>query len=590
MENITAPRISSATTLSSVCETSVPITTGSASRGRPSRRATISARDGSPSRAGSVADISTPTAVPCHASVKRGRDSGSAALRIACHETARKIIETHISASPTSTQVGLDVTSVCADAVDADPLQRQIRAAGGAERRERDRAAAQQRAGAARGRRRRLQRRQPPRGPARPEVGRAQADPHSGALGAPLGLRDRARVLVGVDDLRGDLRPGVALGARARGGAQRRGALRRQRQVAQRLGERRGVAARHEQAVDAVADDVAIAGDVGGDDGRAGREALGQDHAEGLAAQRRCGEHVGALERRALLGVGHAAEHGHAGAVDQQRQRPRTRRRRRSSAAPARGRAAPRTRAAGSAGPCARAPGRRRRSPAARPGARSARGGRAAGGQLDAVRHDPVLAAVEAPAGPGGGFGHRDPHGEPVELAPRAHQVGDGVRQRALRVAVEGADQRRVGRRSACPSRSSARPARARARRRTARRAARAAAWRPPRASRPGSRRRRSTASRSCRPAAPATRARCAAAVARRGAARRCRGRPRRRARARARRARRRAARRPAPRCGAAPRRGTSTSMGRPGRPASGAHAKGAERRLRFGHPHLCRP
>ena len=70
VENMTAPRITSASTLSSVCETSVPITTGSASRGRPSRRATISAREGSPSRAGSVADISTPTAVPCQASAK----------------------------------------------------------------------------------------------------------------------------------------------------------------------------------------------------------------------------------------------------------------------------------------------------------------------------------------------------------------------------------------------------------------------------------------------------------------------------------------------------------------------------------------
>ena len=99
--------------MSSVCETSVPITTGSASRGRPSRRATISARDGSPRRAGSVADISTPTAVPCHASVKRGWNSGSAALRIACQETALKIIEAHISARLTTTHVGLEVTSVC---------------------------------------------------------------------------------------------------------------------------------------------------------------------------------------------------------------------------------------------------------------------------------------------------------------------------------------------------------------------------------------------------------------------------------------------------------------------------------------------
>ena len=70
--NITAPRITSATTFSSVWETSVPSTAGRRSRGRPSRRATISARDGSPSRAGSVADIRTPIVVPCIASAKRG--------------------------------------------------------------------------------------------------------------------------------------------------------------------------------------------------------------------------------------------------------------------------------------------------------------------------------------------------------------------------------------------------------------------------------------------------------------------------------------------------------------------------------------
>ncbi len=111
MVNITAPRITSASTLSSVCETSVPSTTGRYSRGRPSRRATISARDGSPSRAGSVADISTPIVVPCIASVKRGRACGSAARRIACQETARSTIEPHISARPTSTQTGLERTS-----------------------------------------------------------------------------------------------------------------------------------------------------------------------------------------------------------------------------------------------------------------------------------------------------------------------------------------------------------------------------------------------------------------------------------------------------------------------------------------------
>ena len=105
------PRTTSASTLSSVWETSVPTTTGSASRGRPSRRATISAREGSPRRAGSVADISTPTAVPCQASASRGCMAGSAARRIACQEMARKNIETHISARPIRTQLGLEVTS-----------------------------------------------------------------------------------------------------------------------------------------------------------------------------------------------------------------------------------------------------------------------------------------------------------------------------------------------------------------------------------------------------------------------------------------------------------------------------------------------
>ena len=73
---MTAPRIASATMLSSVCETSVPSTTGRFSRGRPVRRATTSARDGSPSRAGSVEDMSTPMNVPCIASESRTRARG----------------------------------------------------------------------------------------------------------------------------------------------------------------------------------------------------------------------------------------------------------------------------------------------------------------------------------------------------------------------------------------------------------------------------------------------------------------------------------------------------------------------------------
>ena len=71
-----------------------------------------------------------------------------------------------------------------------------------------------------------------------------------------------------------------------------------EREVAQRLGERGRVAARDEHAVDAVAHDVAVAGDVGGDDRRAGRERLRQHHAEALAAERRRAQHVGALRAR----------------------------------------------------------------------------------------------------------------------------------------------------------------------------------------------------------------------------------------------------------------------------------------------------
>ena len=80
-ENMTAPRMMSATMLSTVWDTTVPSTTGRFSRGRPVRRATTSARDGSPSRAGSVEDMSTPMNVPCIASDRRTLARGSAALQ-----------------------------------------------------------------------------------------------------------------------------------------------------------------------------------------------------------------------------------------------------------------------------------------------------------------------------------------------------------------------------------------------------------------------------------------------------------------------------------------------------------------------------
>ena len=110
VENITTPSSASAATLSSVWDTIVPTTVGRFSRGRPVRRATISARDGSPSLAGRVADMRTPMKVPWSASTGRSGDCGSAARRIACHATPRTAIERHISPSATTTHQGVAAT------------------------------------------------------------------------------------------------------------------------------------------------------------------------------------------------------------------------------------------------------------------------------------------------------------------------------------------------------------------------------------------------------------------------------------------------------------------------------------------------
>ena len=104
----------SASRLSNVCETSVPATTGSDSRIRPMRRATISAREGSPRRAGSVADINTPMEVALRIVRRFTGRSGSAARRMWNHETARRNIEVENSPSAISTQIGLECSSVVA--------------------------------------------------------------------------------------------------------------------------------------------------------------------------------------------------------------------------------------------------------------------------------------------------------------------------------------------------------------------------------------------------------------------------------------------------------------------------------------------
>ena len=109
--------MASAIRLSSVCVTIVPSTTGSVSRARPSLRATIRAREGSPRRAGSVEDMSTPMNVPCIASRRLARRQVGAAARIACQEIARANMAAHISPRPAASRPGLDAASVATTCV-----------------------------------------------------------------------------------------------------------------------------------------------------------------------------------------------------------------------------------------------------------------------------------------------------------------------------------------------------------------------------------------------------------------------------------------------------------------------------------------
>src|SRR3954452_17673547 len=101
---ITPSRIS-ATILSTVCETSVPSSTGKVSRILPVRRESDIARAGSPSRAGRVADISTPIIVAEVTSRGRTGRFGNLALTIQYQDAARKKSEETISAEAITIQV-----------------------------------------------------------------------------------------------------------------------------------------------------------------------------------------------------------------------------------------------------------------------------------------------------------------------------------------------------------------------------------------------------------------------------------------------------------------------------------------------------
>jgi hypothetical protein len=135
----------------------------------------------------------------------------------------------------------------------------------------------------------------------------------------PRPPRQRERRLVDLGDLPGHPWPGEALGPLARRRRHASAAVAIQRQRAKPLTQGDGIAHRHELAVDAVADDVAIAGDVRGDNRRRGRERLRQDHPEALAAEGGGHEHVGAAEELPLRLLRDLTDHLYALWIEQQR-------------------------------------------------------------------------------------------------------------------------------------------------------------------------------------------------------------------------------------------------------------------------------
>ena len=250
--------------------------------------------------------------VPCRASERRRRASGSAAVRIACHATPRTTIEPHIRPRPSSTQVGVARSRL--SPIWSSPMrsQREQGQERGGEPGEADPGLAGGRAAAiaalALGG---LEAGQAPLGgQARPEIGR---DWRRGTRRRARGRSTPAAWRRRRCRPRGPRRRPSARRSAARARAPRRpsprAALGRHGEVAQGLGQGGGVAAREEHAVDPVAHDVAVAGDVGGDDRRAGGEGLGEHHAEALAAQRGRDEQVGRGQRGGLLGVGDLAQH-----------------------------------------------------------------------------------------------------------------------------------------------------------------------------------------------------------------------------------------------------------------------------------------
>ena len=303
----------------------------------------------------------------------------------------------------------------------------------------------------------RLEAGQPPRGHVGEQIGRRESVAHREAGGAGAGAPDRERLLVYVKHLGGDVGPREAPRALARRHRHPRAPGGVQRQRAQRLRERARVAAGSEQAVEALAHHVAVAGDVRRHHGRARGERLGEDHPKALPAEGRRTEDVGACELGGLLVLGDLPQRPHPAIVEQQRRDvlgggPDQGERGGHVLAQRLERAQQHGQALALDGLADEQNAQRRGlaiAPTAIPTPHSQRSQmglcrHADAGRLEvhAVGHDPVAPAEETPRGPSGGLGDRDAGVQAVHVPARPERHPDPIRERVLGEAVEGAHER----------------------------------------------------------------------------------------------------------------------------------------------------
>ncbi len=445
------PSRPSARMLRAVCETRVPSSTGNVSRIRPTRRESTMARAGSPRRAGSVADISTPIIVAEVTSRRRSGLRGSAARAIANQETARKNMEAIIKAVAISTQPASERTTL------ATTFWRPIRCAAIAVRtrprrpatpsamRLATRCLATAWAGG------RIERRKPPGRPPGAPIDRRHTSLPGQTRGGRGGLGRVLDLLVHLLDLRGDARPGVASGRFACRATHRLAPGRLEIDPLELLRQPLRVGRWHQHAVGAVGDHVGVPRDRGGDHRRAGRERLRQHHPEALSGERGRAEHVGLvqvapellaidpaerLDPRAHGRIGHVAlyvlgvgaDHGQSGGH-------------------VLGQPLERLDEDGQALSLLR-PAHEQQPELVGPRL----GAQRWGVDVDAVRDHAILAPEPALPRPGGGLRDRDPRLELVELAACSEQVGGPVGRPLGGVGVEGPHHRGIAERARVPA------------------------------------------------------------------------------------------------------------------------------------------